>query len=173
LLSELVAEIQGLNARPGAPFGSYRRCVGRSEGNCGSPGYAPNDTAGVDDRFRSVSKPFRAGLTFGGRPSGPCTCTDLLPCHFSLNLPQASGLLPRHAGAGGVTKENAAVPCTEDTDRKHWATASATISIWEVEPTRPFIPPASGDRRARPACSPVARFSSGPLLGQSWGRPRP
>jgi hypothetical protein len=30
-----------------------------------------------------------------------------LPCHFSLNLPQASQLLPRHAGAGGMTKEKA------------------------------------------------------------------
>jgi hypothetical protein len=27
-----------------------------------------------------------------------------LPCHFSLNLPQANQLLPRHAGAGGMAK---------------------------------------------------------------------
>jgi hypothetical protein len=28
----------------------------------------------------------------------------ILQCHFFLNLPQASRLLPRHAGAGGMTK---------------------------------------------------------------------
>jgi hypothetical protein len=49
---------------------------------------APNDTAGVDDWFGaartalgsysgSISQPFRAGLTFGGRPSGPCIYCDL------------------------------------------------------------------------------------------------
>src|SRR5882757_1275928 len=31
-----------------------------------------------------------------------------LPCHFSLNWPLASQLLPRHAGAGGMTKGNPA-----------------------------------------------------------------
>jgi hypothetical protein len=48
----------------------------------------PNDTGRADDRFGaaptalgfssgSISQPFRAGLTFGGRPSGPCTYGDL------------------------------------------------------------------------------------------------
>jgi hypothetical protein len=57
----------------------------------------------ADDRFSaaptalgsssgSISQPFRTGLTFGGWPSGPC--------HFSLNLPQASQLL-------GMTKGSA------------------------------------------------------------------
>src|SRR6266851_9539597 len=49
---------------------------------------APHDTAGADDRFSaaptalgfssgSISQPFRAGLTFGGRPAGPCIYSDL------------------------------------------------------------------------------------------------
>jgi hypothetical protein len=50
---------------------------------------APRDDKGrVDDRFSaaptalgsssgSISQPFRAGLTFGGRPSGPCFYGDL------------------------------------------------------------------------------------------------
>ena len=37
------------------------------------------------------SQPFRAGLTFGGRPSGPCIYDHV--CSVSLNLPQASQLL--------------------------------------------------------------------------------
>jgi hypothetical protein len=52
-------------------------------GTPGQVGYAPNDTGRGDDRFSaaptalgsssgSISQPFRAGLTFGGRPSGPC-----------------------------------------------------------------------------------------------------
>jgi hypothetical protein len=51
--------------------------------NCRSLGFAPNDTGRAEDRFSaaptalgsssgSISQPFRAGLTFGGRPSGPC-----------------------------------------------------------------------------------------------------
>src|SRR5271168_2790957 len=55
--------------------------------NCGS-GYAPNDTGRADDRYSaaptalgsssgSISQPSRAGLTFGGRPSGPCIHGDL------------------------------------------------------------------------------------------------
>ncbi len=46
------------------------------------------DTAVAGDRFcaaptalrsssGSISQPFRAGLTFGGRPSGPCIYSDL------------------------------------------------------------------------------------------------
>ena len=50
------------------------------------------------------TQPFRAGLTFGGRPSGPGLQTPLSHVHSILNLPQASQLLPRHAGAGGMTK---------------------------------------------------------------------
>ncbi len=62
----------------------------------GSPGrrdrsaFAPNDTGRADDWLSaaptalgsssgSISQPFRAGLTFGGRPSGPCIYADL--CH--------------------------------------------------------------------------------------------
>jgi hypothetical protein len=49
--------------------------------------YAPNVTGRADDGFSaaptalgpsgSISQPFRAGLTFGGRPSGPCIHGDL------------------------------------------------------------------------------------------------
>ncbi len=49
---------------------------------------APNDTGSADDRFSaappalrfssgSISQPFRAGLTFGGRPSRPCICDEV------------------------------------------------------------------------------------------------
>jgi hypothetical protein len=51
---------------------------------------AQDDTGRADDRFSaaptalgsssgSISQPFRAGLTFGGRPSGPCIYGDLCP----------------------------------------------------------------------------------------------
>jgi hypothetical protein len=48
-----------------------------------------------------ISQPFRAGLTFGGRPlrqaqgrlSGPRLWGDSCLCHFSLKLPQARWLL--------------------------------------------------------------------------------
>src|ERR1700730_5296838 len=54
----------------------------------GQVGFAPNDTGRADDRFSaaptalgsssgSISQPFRAGLTFGGRPSGPYIYGDL------------------------------------------------------------------------------------------------
>jgi hypothetical protein len=49
-----------------------------------------------------IPQPFRAGLTFGGRPSGPRIRGDCR-CHFSLNLPQASQLL-------GMTKVTVALP---------------------------------------------------------------
>jgi hypothetical protein len=51
---------------------------------------APHDSGRAEDRLsaahtalgsssQSISQPFRAGLTFGGRPSGPCICGDLCP----------------------------------------------------------------------------------------------
>jgi hypothetical protein len=58
---------------------------------------------GAQISLRRISQPFRAGLFLDGRPSGPRSHGDLR-CHFSLNLPQASRLLPRHAGARGMTK---------------------------------------------------------------------
>jgi hypothetical protein len=59
-----------------------------SPGQAGQVGFAPKDTGSADDRLsaaptalgsssRSISQPSRAGLTFGGRPSGPCIRGDL------------------------------------------------------------------------------------------------
>ncbi len=80
--------------------------------NCGSPGFAPNDTVPHlrrSDPLRDlcsrghslIPQPFRAGLTFGGRPlrqaqgrlSGPRIRGDCR-CHFSLKLPQAKSAAP-------------------------------------------------------------------------------
>jgi hypothetical protein len=46
-----------------------------------------------EDRKR-ISQPFRAGLTFGGRPSGPCTYGDLCPVSSLLTC-------RRHVGCSG------------------------------------------------------------------------
>jgi hypothetical protein len=101
--------------------------------NCGSlhgtphgepgQGCAPNDTAGADGRFSaaptalgsssgSISQPFRAGLTFGGRPSGPCIYSDLCrvisPSTGRRQVSCSHGTphgTPGHSGAGGMTKE--------------------------------------------------------------------
>ena len=57
------------------------------------------------------TQPFRAGLTFSGRPSGPGLQTPLSHVHSSLHLPQARQA-PRQAGAGGAkrwTKEERGV----------------------------------------------------------------
>jgi hypothetical protein len=52
---------------------------------------------------------FEGSQVSKARPGAPFDfilryCRDHMPCHFSGNLPQASRLLPRHAGAGGMTK---------------------------------------------------------------------
>jgi hypothetical protein len=49
-----------------------------------------------------ISQPFRAGLTFGGRPSGPCIHGDCR-CYSALNLPQGRPCL-------GMTKARAVLP---------------------------------------------------------------
>ena len=71
--------------------------------NCRSLGCARDDTVPHLRRSESSSglipQPFRAGLTFGCRPSGPRIRGDCR-CHFSLNLPQAGQLL-------GMTKGRA------------------------------------------------------------------
>ena len=58
------------------------------------------------DTLGLIPQPFRAGLTFGSRPSGPRIHGDCR-CHFSLNLLQASRLL-------GMTKGRAMFPFVFD-----------------------------------------------------------
>src|ERR1700679_3929873 len=65
------------------------------------------------DRLRTDSQPFRAGLKFSGRPSGPRVdfAVSFLS-HFLLNLPLASRLPPTAGStagrAGGMTNSGVA-----------------------------------------------------------------
>jgi hypothetical protein len=75
-----------------------------------------NESAAQDEQTKSVvphlrrstaclwTQPFRAGLIFGAGPLGLDCKHPLSLVHSSLNLPQASRLLTRLAGAGGTTK---------------------------------------------------------------------
>ena len=56
--------------------------------------------------LRGRKSGYRAGLTFGGRPSGPRIRGDCR-CHFSFKLSQAIQLL-------GITKGKAALPFVFD-----------------------------------------------------------
>jgi hypothetical protein len=53
------------------------------------------------EESRSISQPFRAGLTFGSRPSGPGILGDFAVPFLSPLLPQASWLLHGMAGQAG------------------------------------------------------------------------
>jgi hypothetical protein len=73
----------------------------RDEKTCHGAGFPVSRRRSVE-----ISQPFRAGLTFRGRPSGPCTYGRSLPCHFSLNLTQASQPLLMTKRRVGVSSGN-------------------------------------------------------------------
>ena len=70
------------------------------------------------DHLRNDTQPLRAGLTFGGRPSGPRIHADFA-ASFLCQLPRANWLLPRQAGAGSrllTSKERAALTSAAATE---------------------------------------------------------